>query len=492
MKLLGSNPWRGNGISRVLGALFYYSTGTGGRKSPPINSLYLRISQAGNPRVPIIRVLDQWLEEGRHVQQSELLIIIKQLRKYRRYSHALQISEWISDQRNYDLSPGDIAIRLDLISKVRGLEEAEKYFDTIPNTSRVYQVYGALLNCYAGNKSLDKAEATLQKMRELGLLKTSLSYNVMLSLYSRMGETEKLHFLLQEMEEKGIEWDKFTFSIRLNAYAAISDLEGIERVLVKMEADPVITIDWNAYVAAANGYLKAGLHEKTFEILKKAEQLVSSSARKVAYEIFLTLYTAIHKKDEVYRIWNSYKNMEKFYNSGYLCMISSLLKLDDIDGAEKILEEWESGNKFFDIRVPNVMITAYCKKGLFEKAEAYINRLIECGKETNSSTWGRLATGYHEHGQMEKAVETMKKTILASQPGWKLNRLTLAACLDYLKGKGEVEVAEEILRLLKKHSLFSTGIHERLLNYIHNENPDSGALHNMLADVQMEGDDQDF
>ena len=92
MKLLGSNPWRGNGISRVLGALFYYSTGTGGRKSPPINSLYLRISQAGNPRVPIIRVLDQWLEEGRHVQQSELLIIIKQLRKYRRYSHALQVS----------------------------------------------------------------------------------------------------------------------------------------------------------------------------------------------------------------------------------------------------------------------------------------------------------------------------------------------------------------------------------------------------------------
>lgn len=490
MRLLSSNPWRGYGISRVLG-VFFYSTRTLARRSPPIDSLYSRVSRAGDPKVSIIRVIDQWLEEGRQVQQSDILMMIKQLRKFRRYSQALQIFEWVSDQRHHDLSPGEIAIRLDLISKVHGLEEAEKYFDSIPNTLRVYQVYGALLNCYAENKSLDKAEATMQKMRELGFLKTSLSFNVMLNLYSRMGKTEKLHVLTKEMEEMGIDWDMFTFNIRLNAYVAMSDIKEMERLLTKMEADPLITIDWNSYVVAANGYLKAGLHEKTLEMLQKAEQHVSNKTRKSAYEIFLTQYTAIQNKDGLYHIWNLYKNMGRFYNSGYLCMISSLLKLDDIDGAEKILEEWESENTFFDSRIPHLLISAYCRKGLLEKAEAYMNRLIECGKETESTKWGRLATGYHVHGQMEKAVETMKKAILASQPGWMPNRFTLAACLDYLKGNGEVEVAEEILRLLREHVHFSTGVYERLLNYIHSENKDSRAFDHMKADVRTEGDDQD-
>jgi len=91
MKLLSSNPWRVYGISRVLG-VFFYSTRTLARPSPPIDSLYSRVSRAGDPKVSIIRVIDQWLEEGRQVQQSDILMMIKQLRKFRRYSQALQVS----------------------------------------------------------------------------------------------------------------------------------------------------------------------------------------------------------------------------------------------------------------------------------------------------------------------------------------------------------------------------------------------------------------
>jgi pentatricopeptide repeat protein len=400
-----------------------------------------------------------------------------------------QICEWLRDQMNHGRSPGDTAIRLDLISKVHGLEEAEKYFDSIPDSLRILQVYGALLNCYAEHKSLDKAEATMQKMRELGFLKTSLSYNVMLNLYSRIGKTEKQDIIIQEMEEKGIEWDTFTFNIRLNAYAATSDIEGMEKLLMKMEADPVITIDWNAYVVAANGYLKADLHGKTLEMLKKAEQLVKTKTRRSAYEMFLTLYAAIQNKDEVYRIWNLYRDIGKVFNSGYLCMISSLMKLDDIDGAKRILEEWESGSAFFDIRVPRVMITGYCKKGRLEEAEAYIKRLEESGREMDSITWERLATGYRAHGQMEKAVETIKKAFSAGGARWQPNRYILCSCLEYLKEQGNVEEAEEILRLLNEHCHLSTDVDERLLKYIRSENPRSSAFDHLKGADQMEGDD---
>uniref|UniRef100_A0A6N2LZJ1 Uncharacterized protein n=1 Tax=Salix viminalis TaxID=40686 RepID=A0A6N2LZJ1_SALVM len=57
------------------------------------HSLKRRISMVEDPMVPIIPVIEKWIQEG-------------------------QISQWMSDQRGHNLSPVDVAVRLDLISKV--------------------------------------------------------------------------------------------------------------------------------------------------------------------------------------------------------------------------------------------------------------------------------------------------------------------------------------------------------------------------------------
>ncbi|OVA14938.1 Pentatricopeptide repeat [Macleaya cordata] len=388
----------------------------------------------------------------------------------------------MSDRRYFVLSPVEIAIRLDLISKVHGLEQAEKYFDNIPKRSKTFPTYGALLNCYAHNKSVEKAEALMQKMRDLDITRRPLSYNVMLNLYSKVGQYEKLDNLMQEMKEKGIPWDKFTFSTVLNAYASTSDIDEMGKILKKMEEDPQVIMDWRFYAVAANGCIKAGLNDKALEMIMKTEELIVGKKRRVAYDFLLTLYTSIGKKEELYRIWNLYKSFEKVYNAGYMCMISSLLKLDDISGAEKILEEWESGGTCYDFRVPNLLIFAYCKKGHLEKAEKMVNEAVERGKKPFSNTWDSLATGYLEDNQIQKAVETMKKSILASHPRWKPNRVTLAACLEFLKGKGDVEGAQEFVKLLLSSGSFSMDVCERLLNYIEDGKPASVPVNEMFED----------
>lgn len=73
--------------------------------------------------------------------------------------------------------------------------------------------------------------------------------------------------------------------------------------------------------------------------------------------------------------------------------------------------------------------------------------------------WDILAAGYHENNQMEKAVDTMKKSLLAIPQGWKPKPVTLSACLEYFKRKGSVEEAE-------KHSFVSADDSDRLMNYI--------------------------
>ncbi|KAF3502365.1 hypothetical protein F2Q69_00040653 [Brassica cretica] len=182
----------------------------------PHDNLQRRVARAGDPSASILRVLEGWLDEGNPVKTSELHSIVKMLRKFSRFSHALQISDWMSEHRVHDISEGDIAIRLDLIAKVNGLGEADKFFEKIPIERRNYHLYGALLNCYASKKVLHKADQLFHEMKDLGFLRGCLPYNVMLNLYIRCGKYALLEKLLREMDDGNVKPDIFTVNTRLN------------------------------------------------------------------------------------------------------------------------------------------------------------------------------------------------------------------------------------------------------------------------------------
>ncbi|CAN8271002.1 unnamed protein product [Cochlearia groenlandica] len=417
----------------------------------PYDTLQRRVARAGDPSVSITRVLDGWLDQGNLVKTSELHSIIKMLRKFSRFSHALQISDWVSEHRVNDISQGDIAIRLDLISKVVGLSQAETFFYNTPMEKRTYHLYGALLHCYATHKALHKADQLFRDMKDLGFLRGCLSYNVMLNLYIKTRNYDLIEKLLGQMDDDNVKPDIFTVNTRLRAYSVISDLEGMEKFLIACEADPGIELDWHSYADAGNAYIKEGSSpDKALEMLRKSEKLVTPQKRKQAYEVLMSFYGAAGKKEEVYRLWSLYKELDGFYNTGYISVISALLKSDDIEGVEKVTREWEDGHTLFDARIPHLLITGYCKKGMMEKAEEVAKTVVQ-----ETSTWERLALGYKMTGDMEKAVERWKKAIEVSKAGWRPHQVVLMSCVDYLEGKRDMESLRNILRLLSKRGHIS-------------------------------------
>lgn len=387
----------------------------------------------------------------------------------------LQTIEWMSNKTNFELSSGDMALWLDMIGKVNGISQAEKFFESLSSSSRTDKLHGALLNSYAEVRSLDKAEALFQKMRDSGFLKMAIPYNVMLTLYSRMGKHEKIEPLVREMENNGIKSDDFTYSIRLNALAAASDVEGIEKLLMERENDPEVPMDVHAYLTAAKGYLKAGLVEKALTTLGKSEPLVNATGRRIDLEHLMTMYASTGNKDEVFRIWNRYKETGKMFNSAYLGLLSSLVKLNDIDAAEKIFREWESGRTQFDSRVVNFMIGAYCKEGMFETALSCVERVSSGTSENEAGVWQRLAGLCFDDGRVEMAVDCMKRAVSANGRMRKLRRSTAAGCIEYLKGLGNRESAHEFLVSLKERGALSPGNYTVLVDLV-NGDKDSGAL----------------
>jgi len=396
----------------------------------------------------------------------------------------------MSNERNLHLLSGDIATRLDLIAKVSGLDQAENYFNSVPHTSKdFFKVYGAMLNCYAQYNSVDKVEYIMKKLKESSSSDNAQDYHpVLLKLYSRTGQHDKLVALMKEMKDKKI-YDTSTLTSWLNAYAITGNIDEMEKLLAKIEVDHSITLNWLTYSAVADGYIKADQFDKSLIVLKKSEQLIRGNSKRAAYQSLLTKYAAIGKKDDVYRIWNICKSLNGSQNSTYISMLMSLSNLNDIDGAETILEEWESGNTCFDVRIPSVMVGAYCKNGLLEKAEAYVEKLLKRGGKLDGRIWDRLARGYYMYNDMDKAVHTMKKAILASPQGWKPYPFTFAACIEHMKEKRDFGLALEILGTCREQGHFSQATCDELISYVQGEISETNALKLLKGDYHLRTDE---
>ncbi|KAL6546612.1 hypothetical protein OROMI_022333 [Orobanche minor] len=421
-------------------------------------SLYSRIAPLGDPSLSMIPVLDQWTGEGRYTFRSELHEVIKRLTMRKRFKHALEglyVSLWMTNKRGYSIDPFDVAVRLKLIFKIFGLQRVENYFDKIPENLKTYHVYLALLNCYTMAKSLDKAENVMQKARGLGYTSKAIWYNLMMNLHYQLGNREKLSGFLTEMGEKGISPDQFTLSNCLNACAMDSDALGMDRIVGLMESGPQDTVhSWRPYVIAAEGYLRMGLIDKALVIMKKLEGKLTAYKKDDFMFVFLIkLYAEAGKKEELHRIWQLCKKRNLATNKVYISMMRSLSKFGELEGMEKILEEWDSSGLSIDFRVPNFLIDAYCSDGRLEMAEALINKAIAKGGNPRGLTWCHLAGGYLKKNQVPKAIEALKKAISVCSP--KLGtKDSLMNCLEYLEKGDRTEDAEELIKFIRMKGIF--------------------------------------
>ncbi|KAK4833447.1 hypothetical protein QYF36_005216 [Acer negundo] len=81
---------------------------TGKNWSVSMPLIYRKISPIGDSAVSIVPVLDQWVQDGGAVDKGALQLMIKELRSYKRFAHALQMSMWMTDEQCFRLSAGDV------------------------------------------------------------------------------------------------------------------------------------------------------------------------------------------------------------------------------------------------------------------------------------------------------------------------------------------------------------------------------------------------
>ncbi|KAL1222144.1 putative pentatricopeptide repeat-containing protein [Cardamine amara subsp. amara] len=383
-------------------------------------ALQSRIESALDQKAGIITVLERW-RKGNQLNPSLVRGIVEKLHDSHRLRHALEVSDWMIEQKICHLVPEDFAARFHLIDNVLGLEKAEEFFESIPENLRGESLYSSLLRSYArrstGIVDLDKAESTFKKMRELGLLLRPSPYNSMLSLYGSLGNRDKVDEILREMKENNVEFDSLTVNNALRVYADVSDIATMEKFLDDWKG--ITTLEWLTTLDMEKAYVRDGSKGKAKEMLRKTEKLKDPKS----YEGLMRLYGEAGERDDVYRIWDLYKNTKEKNNEGFIALIGSLLKLDDINGAEEIYyKEWECSAFEFDVRIPTLLVSGYRKKGMVKKADRLLNKtmsnrrlvrpinplLEEYGKNRNQmkpSDLRDLIKNLCDSNQLSKALE---------------------------------------------------------------------------------------
>ena len=353
----------------------------------------------------------------------------------------------------------DCAVQLDLIGKVHGIEAAERYFNEVGDRSE--KMYGALLNCYVREGLVEKSLSHFNKMKDMGLAKHPLTYSGIMSLYINTHQLEKVPEVLSEMEANGISPDNVSYRMCIKSYGLRSDFTSIEKLLQRMESHPHITMDWSTYTTVASHFIQGGLHERAMYYLQKAEDKVHKDS--LGYSNLITLYGSLGDVSHVMRLWHRKSTCRRPSNIDYTTIIGSLVKLGELQEADRIFKEWESSGNLYDFRVPNALLIGYMHKGQVEKAEEMLESIISKGQTPIPNSWSILASGYLGMQNMEKAVGCMKRALkLGPQhQGWEPKPALISGILNWLGENGDVELVEEFVDLLGRvvrhdHEMYHT------------------------------------
>ncbi|XP_037455716.1 pentatricopeptide repeat-containing protein At5g27460-like isoform X1 [Triticum dicoccoides] len=431
----------------------------GEREGDPLSWRLLRLRSPGAAAAAI----DGWAQERGRVSRPDLQRAVSQLRRARRYGHALEILSWMDSRKEIKLLPLDHAARLDLIAKVHGTSQAEEYYKKLPNSASREAASFPLLHCYVVERNVQKAECFMASLQSIGLPVDPHSFNEMMKLYVATCQYEKVFSVIDLMKRNNIPRNALSYNLWMNA-CSVSGVASVQSVYKEMVNDGTIEVGWSTYCTLANIFKKHGLNSKALACLRTAETKLSTTQR-LGFSFVMTCYAALGDSDWVMRLWKASKCVPgRIPAANYMTAILCLIKVGDIDRAEWIFGSWEAECRKHDVRVSNVLLGAYVRNGWIEKAEKLHLHMLQKGARPNYKTWEILMEGFVQTRQMDKAVNAMKKALsLMKSCHWRPPLKLVEAIAAFFEEQGNTDDANRYIKLLQKFNLTSLPLYKSVL-----------------------------
>lgn len=279
----------------------------------------------------------------------------------------------------YKLSDSDYAVRVDLMTKVFGVDAAERYFEGLPLAAKTSETYTALLHSYAGAKLTEKAEELYQRIKDSNLSFDALSYNEMMTLYMSVGQVEKVPLVVEELKQQKVAPDIFTYNLWISSCAAALNIDEVRRILDEMRNGAGSNESWIRYLNLANIYVTVGhLDNAGTNALAEAEKGITQR-QWITYDFLIIQYAGLGSKDKIDQIWKSLRTTkQKMISRNYICILSSYLMLGHMKEVGEVIDQWnQSTTTDFDMLACERIMAAFADIGLARIAKNLNIILIE-------------------------------------------------------------------------------------------------------------------
>ncbi|XP_062021635.1 pentatricopeptide repeat-containing protein At5g09450, mitochondrial isoform X1 [Rosa rugosa] len=355
--------------------------------SQEIDDLKTRIFRLRLPKRSVTNVLEKWVYEGNQITISELRQISKDLRMSQRHKHALEVSEWMVAHNEFELLDSDYAVRIVLMTKVFGIDAAERYFEGLPPTAKTSETYTALLHCYAAAKLTEKAEDLYEGIKNSKLSLSALTYNEMMTMYMSVGQVEKVPLVVEELKRQKVAPDIFTYNLWISSCAAMLKIDQVKWILDEMRSDPGFAEGWETYINLANLYINIGhLVNEEFNSLVETEKGITQSEW-ITYDFLIILHAGLGNKGRIDQIWKSLlMTKQKMTSRNYICIISSYIMLGQLKEVGEVVDQWKlSTTADFVVSACRRVWNAFRDIGLTEKAHDFHALLIQKNCDSSNS-----------------------------------------------------------------------------------------------------------
>lgn len=388
-------------------------------------------------------VMDKWVEDGKELNQSEVFMAMVNLRKRKMYGRALQLSEWLESSKHLEFGERDYSSRVDLMSKVRGLQFAENYIDKIPNSFKTELIYRTFLANCVSSTHVKKSEAVFNKMKNLGFPLSSFTCNQLLLLYKKT-DKKKIADVLLLMEKENVKPSLFTYRILIDTKGQSKDIAGMEQIMETMKAEG-IEPDLAVQTILARHYVNAGLKEKAESVLREIEG-DDLKDRKWVCQPLLPLYASLGKADEVTRVWEACESSPRLDDC--MAAIEAWGKLGKVEEAEAAFERMTKITKKLSSKHYSALLRVYANHKMVTKGKDLVKRMAESGIVVGPLTWDALVKLYVQAGEVEKADSLLSKA--SQQRQMKPMFSSYMAIMDHYAKKGDVHNSEKIFFKLRQ------------------------------------------
>lgn len=389
----------------------------------------------------------------------------------------MQLSEWLESRKLSDFTECNYASRVDLIAKVRGLIEAEKYIQhQIPESFRTEVVYRTLLaNCVTA-VDVNKAEELFNKMKDSFRI-SCFSYDQLLLMYKRTNR-KKIADVLSLMDRENIKWSTFTYQILIDTKWQSGHITGMERVLEKMKSEG-LEPSMHILASVARHYAADGLKVKAEAVLKDMERGDLADNRWVC-RLLLPIYASLGKEDEVRRIWKQCESNPNLAEC--IAGVQAWGRLKKVEVAEAVFEKSLRVVKRPSSRHYAIMLNIYADHKMVAKGEDLVRQMTARGVTVMPLVWHALVKLYARAGEMEKANSALQKA-RGDRRGMPLMGSFLSV-LDAYATKGDVQNAENTFLKMKRAGLTTSirSYRSLLYAYINAKTPAYGLRERMEAD----------